>query len=86
MKDNEYNIALQDRYDELILHSKEIWSDSAAGGFSRKKVHESLQLGSKSGMKSPEKLLNPSKELTKKESSISSNTIGSIKKTVIKLN
>ena len=85
LKDNEYNIALQDKYDELIHHSKEIWSESAAGGFSKKKAMDA-PVGTKSGMKSPEKLINP-KELSKKDSSISNNTIGSIKKTaVIKLN
>lgn len=38
MRDNLYNIALQTRYDELIHFSKDIWAESAAGGFTKKKI------------------------------------------------
>ena len=38
LRDNEYKISLQDRYDELIHFSHEIWAESAAGGFSKKKI------------------------------------------------
>ena len=73
LRDNEYNIALQNRYDELIHHSLEIWNESLSGGYSKKKVLDPLVVG-KLTAKSPEKLNIP-KELTKKESSISNNTI-----------
>ena len=53
-----------------------MWAESAAGGFAKKKVD--LE-NSKPPLKSPEK----SKEVSKKEST--SNTLGSIKKTVVKL-
>ena len=33
-----YNTALQDRYDELIHFSKDIWAETAAGGFAKKKI------------------------------------------------
>jgi len=78
LRDNEYNIALQDRYDELIFHSKDIWAESAAGGFSKKKIEPE----SKPLTKSPEMKL--SKEVSKKESA--NNTLCSVKKTVLKLN
>ena len=38
LRDNLYNIALQTRYDELIHFSRDIWAESAAGGFTKKKI------------------------------------------------
>ena len=75
LRDNEYNIQLQDKYDELIHYSKDVWAESAAGGFAKKKIDPD----NKPPLKSPEK----SKDLSKKESS--NNAMGSIKKTVVKL-
>lgn len=83
LKDNLYNIALQDRYDELIYYSKDIWSETAAGGFSKKKIEID---SSKPFNKSPDKHTS-SKDVTKKDSSMGTSSIpGSVKKTVIKLN
>lgn len=79
LRDNEYNVALQDRYDELIYHSKDVWAESAAGGFSKKKIDPE----SKPMAKSPDRGAS-SKDVTKKESM--NNTLGSVKKTIIKLN
>ena len=82
LRDNEYNIALQDRYDELINASRDVWAESAAGGFAKRKIDAET---TKPVLKqSPEKS-HTMKEVTKKESS--GNAIGgSIKKTVVKLN
>ena len=67
-------IALQDKYDEIIHHSKDIWAESAAGGFSKKKIDLT---------KSPEK------QDPKKDSAVgigmSSTTMGSVRKTIVKL-
>lgn len=82
LKDNPYNIELQDRYDEIIYYSKDIWSETAAGGFSKKKIEID---SSKPFNKSPEKHLG--KEVTKKESTMGASAVpGSVKKTIIKLN
>lgn len=58
MRDSEYNIALQDRYDELIHYSKDIWGESAAGGFSKKKFDQPL-------LRSPDK--HTTKDISKKD-------------------
>jgi len=74
-------IALQDKYDELIHHSKDIWAESAAGGFSKKKID--LGASSNPFIKSPEK------PVSKKDSGVgigmSSTTMSSVKKTLVKL-
>jgi len=80
LRDNEYTIALQDRYDELIHYSKDVWAESAAGGFAKKK----LDFESRPFIKSPEKQ-STMKEIAKKDSTMSTN-MNSIKKTVLKLN
>lgn len=80
LRDNEYAIGLQDRYDELIHYSKDVWAESAAGGFAKKK----LDFENKPFIKSPEKQ-STMKEITKKDSSLAGN-MNSIKKTVVKLN
>ena len=82
LKDNPYNIALQDRYDEIIYYSKDIWAETAAGGFSKKKIEID---GIKHFNKSPEKL--SSKDVTKKDNSMGNTSVpGSVKKNIIKLN
>ena len=78
LKDNPYNIALQDKYDDLIAYSKDVWAESAAGGFSKKKVEVDKPLG----VKSPQRHAT-NKEVTKKDSN---NNMGSVKKQVLKLN
>ena len=55
-----------------------MWGESAAGGFSKKKIESE----SKIPLKSPEK----QKDISKKETSTNNTTIGSIKKTIVKLN
>ena len=85
LRDNEYNIALQDRYDELIHYSKDVWSESAAGGFSKKKIDPSSKpiLNKAHTTMSPDSPHKTIKELSKKDTS---NTIGSVqKKTIVKL-
>ena len=67
LRDNEYNVALQDRYDELIQASRDVWAESAAGGFARKKADPS----NKSVYKSPETSKAHMKEISRKDSSIS---------------
>lgn len=81
LRDNEYLIALQDRYDELIHFSKDIWAESASGGFAKKKI----DVENKPWLKSPDK--HPSsKEVSKKDSSMTNGTtVGSVKKTMAKL-
>ena len=75
MRDNQYNIQLQNSYDELITGSKDVWAESAAGGFASKKRANETSTDGKAFMKSPEK----SKE-SKKDAAI-----GSVKKTTVKL-
>ena len=79
LRDNEYNIGVQDRYDELIHFSKDVWAESAAGGFSKKKIDPD----SKPLLHKPPDKQHSLKEVTKKDSSISNNTLGSIKKSTI---
>lgn len=74
LRDDEYNIALQDLYDELIHASRDVWAESAAGGFAKKKNDaEPKHLA-----RSPDRHHGSTKEmLTKKDSSL---TTASIKK------
>lgn len=52
LKDNEENMALQAKYDELVVHSKDIYAESAAGGFQKKKDGA---LDNKIALRSPDK-------------------------------
>lgn len=71
--ENAENIALQARYDEMIAVSKDVYNESAAGGFSRKTTIETKR---EVHVKSPERG-QTTKELTSRT--------GTIKKTVHKL-
>jgi len=55
-----------------------VWGESASGGFSKKKIDPESKLP----LKSPEK----QKDIQKKDSIANNTTIGSIKKTIVKLN
>ena len=58
--DNQENQELQAKYDELVAASKDVYAESAAGGFVKKKeVNDKLN-----ALKSPDR----NKEVTKKES------------------
>ena len=74
--ENAENIALQARYDEMVAVSKDVYNESAAGGFSRKPIEiPKRELTVKSPDRGP----------TAKEAASRAGP-GSIKKTVHKLN
>ena len=70
--ENAEHIALQARYDEMVAVSRDVYNESAAGGFSRKTTIETKR---EVHVKSPER--GQTKELTSRT--------GTIKKTVHKL-
>ena len=81
MRDNEYYTQLQDRYDELIFYSRDIWAESSSGGFQKKKIDTSI---SKPWLNKPiDKKISTKDVVAKKDSSM--NAMSSIKKTVVKL-
>jgi len=59
--DNDTARELQAVYDTLVYYSKEIWAESAAGGFSRRKTTQDV-FDRTSSIRSPDKGIAPTKD------------------------